>query len=287
MAKKIKREKVVSEEEQKAEEAKATEEASKAAAGIQDEFQARGFELMEWMQEKQGLVLGVIGLIVAAGIGYGVYQYTKNNANEAASTALAAALDVYEAPLLDAAATPDASDKTPKYKTAEERAKAARELFKTAGMAHKGTGAAAVAQLYIGHASLKVGEYDPAIAAYEAFLQQTPQSDPLRFAGYSGLAAALDGKGDRKAAIAKLEDLIALPEKIDEDAALLELGRLQIAEGNTDAARKSLERIAKDFPESALKSRADELIGTLPSSAVVAPSTPPASLPPAAPAPAP
>lgn len=287
MAKKIKREKVVSEAEQKAEEAKATEEAAKAAAGIQDEFQARGFELMEWMQEKQGLVLGVIGLIVVAGIGYGVYQYTKNIANEAASTALAAALDVYEAPLLDDATAPDASDKTPRYKTAEERAKAARELFKTAGTAHKGTGAAAVAQLYIGHASLKVGEYDPAIAAYEAFLQQTPKSDPVRFAGYSGLAAALDGKGDRKAAIAKLEDLIALPEKIDEDAALLELGRLQIAEGNTDAARKSLERIAKDFPESALKSRADELIGTLPSSAVVAPSTPPASLPPAAPAPAP
>lgn len=288
MAKKIKREKVLTEEEQKAEEAKATEEAAKAAAGIQDEFQARGFELVEWMQEKQGLVLGVIGLIVAAGIGFGVYTYTQHNANEAASTALAAALDVYEAPLVDDTGTSDPSDKTPKYKTADERAKAARELFKTAADKHKGTGAAAVAQLYIGHASLKLGDYDAAIAGYQAFLDRAPKSDPLRFAGYAGLAAALDAKGDRKAAIAKLEDLIALPEKIDEDAALLELGRLHIAEGNTDAARKALERIAKDFPESSLKSRADELIATLPSSGAPAPTgatTPPAPLPPGSPAP--
>jgi tetratricopeptide (TPR) repeat protein len=248
---------------------------------------------VEWMQQKQGLVLGVIGLIVAAGIGFGVYTYVQNNANEAASTALAAALDVYEAPLVDDTGTSDPSDKTPKYKTADERTKASRELFQKAGSAHKGTGAAAVAQLYVGHTSLKLGEYDAAIAAYEAFLKDTAKTDPLRFAGYSGLASALDAKGDRKAAIAKLEDLVALPEKIDEDAALLELGRLHIAEGNTDAARKALERIAKDFPESALKSRADELIATMPSSgAPPAPGTPPAPPAPApttppAPAPAP
>lgn len=290
MAKKIKREKVLTEEEQKAEETKAAEEAAKAAAGIQDEFQARGFELVEWMQQKQGLVLGFIGLIVAAGIGFGVYTYAQNNANEAASTALSKALDVYEAPLVDDAGTSDVSgaDKTPRYKTAEERTKAARDLFEKTVAAHKGTGAAAVAQLYVGHASLKLGEHDKAVAGYQGFLEQTPKSDPLRFAGYSGLAAALDAKGDRKGAIAKLEDMIALPEKIDEDAALLELARLQIAEGNTDAARKSLERIAKDFPDSTLKSRADEMIATLPASgapAAPAPTPTPGPTPATVPAP--
>ena len=269
MAKKIKREKVLTEEETKVADEKATEEATRAAAGIQDEFQARGFELVEWMQEKQGLVLGVIGVIVLAGLGFGVYTVVNTSRNQDASVDLAKALEAYEAPI-----TEEAPKDGPSFKDSAERARASRDLFQKTASAHKGTGPATIAHLYIGHASMKLGEYDVAVGAYQSFLDGTSKNDPLRFAGLSGVASALDAKGDRKGAIAKLEELVGLPDKIDEDAALLELGRLHQAEGNLDAARAALERIGKDFPESSLKSRAEENLATL--GAAPAPSAPPA-----------
>src|SRR5690349_8105344 len=137
MAKKIKREKVQTEDEKKAEEAKAAEEAAKAAAGIQDEFQARGFELVEWIQEKQALVLGFIALVLAGGLAYGIYTVVSSSRNTTASADLAKGLEAYDAPIGDE--KPDGAD-GPHYKDASERSKAARDLFNKAADANKGTG---------------------------------------------------------------------------------------------------------------------------------------------------
>lgn len=279
MAKKIKLKKEPTEDEQKAEEAKAAEEAAKAAAGIQDEFQARGFELVEWVHEKQGIFLGILGAIVAGGLAYGVYNVVEKNRNSGASASLAEALEVFEAPVQ---ATGDKADDAaasdgPSFKDATERATKARELFQKTASEHQGTGAAGIAHLYAGHTSMKLGDYDTAVKEYEAFLAATSKDDPLRFAGLSGIAAALDAKGDRKGAIAKLDELVNLPSTIDEDAALLELGRLYQAEGDAAAARRALERIGKDFPESTLKSRAEEMLATLGAAPAPAPAPAPSA----------
>lgn len=259
MAKKIKVKHEPTPEEKAAEEQKKTEEAAKAAAGIQDEFQAKGFELVEWVHERQSLVLALIGLIIAGGLAFGIYTVVDKSRNTNASAALSAALDVVNADLSDTPATDD----KPSFKTAEERAKAAKEKLQAVRTEHSGTGAASIAELYLGHVALSQGDHAGAAQAYQAFLQETPSGDPLRFAGLAGLATALDAKGDRKGAIARLDELVNLPEKIDEDAALLELGRLHEAEGNVTAARAALERIGKDFPESSLKSRAEQRLATL------------------------
>lgn len=281
MAKKIKVKREPTPEEKAAEEQKKTEEAAKAAAGIQDEFQAKGFELVEWIQERQSLVLGFIGLIIAVGLGYGVYTVVDRSRNTEASAALAGALDVVNAEITDAPPTGD----EPTFKTAEERAKLAKERLQGVVTEHAGTGAAHIAQLYLGHVAMSQGDYDGAATAYQTFLAKTASTEVMRFAGLAGLAAALDGKGDRKGAIAKLDELVSLPDTIDEDAALLELGRLHQLEGNTDAARAALERIGKDFPESSLKSRADQRLAALGPAPVAAPPSPTA--PPTAPTPAP
>ncbi|MBI1947221.1 MAG: tetratricopeptide repeat protein [Deltaproteobacteria bacterium] len=259
MAKKIKVKHEPTAEEKAAEEAKKAEEAAKAAAGIQDEFQAKGFELVEWMQERQSLILGLIGLIVTCGLAYGVYTVVQRSRNTDASAALAGALDVVNAEITDA---PPSGDE-PTFKSAEERAKVAKERLQQVRGEHGGTGAATLAQLYLGHVALSQGDHVGAAQAYQDFLAETSASDPLRFAGLAGLATALDGKGDRKGAIAKLDELVNLPDTIDEDAALLELGRLHQAEGNSTAARAALERIGKDFPESSLKSRAEQRLAAL------------------------
>ena len=128
---------------------------------------------------------------------------------------------------------------------------------------HKGTGAAALANLYVGHSALKLKDFDGAIAAYEAYLKGAKPGDDLRFAAFDGIAAAKEEKGDVKGAIDALERLVELGSTTDEDGALLNLGRLYKKDGNDAKARERLDKLLKDYPDTALKARADEILATL------------------------
>ena len=251
--------------EEKEAETKKAAEAEAMAAAVQDEFQARGFELMEWVHHNPSVVVGVIAIVLLGGLGLGVWTVVDRGNNTKASADYAKAQKLWEAPIgEDSRVDPSgASDDVPTYKDVAERSKAARTAFTGVTTKHKGTGAATLAHLAVGHASLKLGELDAAITAYNAFLAGTKPKDELRFAGYAGLAAALDGKGDTKGAIKALEDLVALADKTDEDGALLNLGRLYLQDGDKDKARAKIEKLLEDHPESPLKSRADELLVTL------------------------
>jgi tetratricopeptide (TPR) repeat protein len=241
-----------------------TEEELKAeaelAAAVQDDFQARGFELVDWVHENQATVMGFLAAVVLAGLGYGIYTVVDKGNNAAATAAFASALEIWEAPV---GTDPDPSDGQKAYATEEEKFKAARTAFEGVVKAHAGRGGATFSQLYIGHAALKLGDAAAAAAAYQAFLDGTDADDPLRFAGYNGLAAAKEATGDIKGAIAALEALVALGDKADEDAALLGLGRLYQREGDVEKARKRLETLVTDHAESTLKARADELLASL------------------------
>ncbi len=277
MAKKIKIKKEASAEEAtKVEEQKALE-----AQGIQDEFQAKGFELVEWVHENTATVVAILGVLLVLGFAFAGYNLFSANRDTDASAAYATALKAYDAPVGEAPAAGD-DVKGPRYRDATERAKASRDLFQKVVDDHKGTGAAALAQLYIGNASLKLDDHERAATAFRAFLDAAKSGDPLRFAGLSGLAAAAESKGDVDVAIKALNDLVDLPGKIDEDAALLGLGRLYRQKGDAAKAKAALERIVKDFPESSLKLRAEEALAS-----IAADGAAPAAVPTPTPAPTP
>ncbi len=270
MAKKIKPPRDKEAEKAQAEEAKAkeaetqaAEEAAKAeadAAAVQDDFQARGFELVEWVQDNRAGVIGFLVTVVIAGLGYGVYTVVDKGNNTAATAAWVGALDLWESPV---GTDPNPDDNKKAYATADEKYKAARTAFEGVTKAHAGRGGATLSYLYIGHAALKSGDAAGAASAYQSFLDGCKADDPLRFAGYDGLAVAKEAAGDIKGAIAALEALVALADKVDEDAALLSLGRLYQKDGDLDKARKRLETLQADFPESSLKVRADEFLASL------------------------
>lgn len=243
-----------------AEEQKKLEEETAAAAAAQDEFQARGFELVDWVHENQATVMGFLAAVVLAGLGYGVYTVVDKSSNTAATAAFSQALEIWETPV-GTDSTPD-DDKKP-YATAEEKYKAARTAFEGVTTQHAGRGGATLSHLYVGHAALKLGDAAAAATAYQAFLDGTDAADPLRFAGYDGLATAKEATGDIKGAIAALEALVALADKADEDAALLGLGRLYQKDGDPEKARKRLETLIADHADSSLRARADELLASL------------------------
>jgi tetratricopeptide (TPR) repeat protein len=257
MAKKIKLKKPETEEDKVAAEAeKALEE-----QGIQDEFQAKGFELVTWMQDHSGIVLSLIGVVLAAGLAIGVVQFTKSSADAAASKLFETAKAAYDAPLGDAPAIlTGSSSKGPSFADAKARSQASREAFRAVVDSHKTAGIAAIAHLYIGHTSLALGEYDEAVKGYEAFLSSTSKDEPMRFLALDGLATALDAKGDKAGAIKRLDELVALPSRVHEDVALIRLARLHKSAGDAAASKKAAERLISDFPESPFKAQAEEFL---------------------------
>jgi tetratricopeptide (TPR) repeat protein len=248
-------------------EQKAAEAEAAAAEAVKDEFQVKGFELVDWVHENQATVMGFLGAVVLAGLGYGIYTVVDKSGNTEASAAWVSALDIWEAPVGEDS-TPD-DGKTP-YKTADEKFKAARTAFEGVTTKYDGRGGSTLSYLYVGHAALKQGDHAAAITAYQKFLDGTKADDNLRFAGFNGLAAAKEASGDVKGAIEALEDLVALADKVDEDAALLGLGRLYQKDGDVQQARKRLEVLVADYPESSLKARADELLASLGAAPVAA-----------------
>ena len=262
MAKKIKHRPQTREEREQAKRAKADEKA-RQAAGIQDEFQAKGFELADWAQSHQGLVLGALGAVVLAGLIIAGVQWSTATRSADASAMLSEALTTYRAPLGDAPAiVTGQSDDGPSFKDKKDRAEKARSQFQAVVDAHGGTGAGDIARLYVGHTSLTLEDWDGAIAAYQSFLDHTAGDDPLRFAALDGMVTALRAKGDDAAAIARLEELIALPGKVSEDVALVSVAKLYLAAGNRDKAKAAAERVVNDFADSPLKAAAEEVLAS-------------------------
>ncbi len=260
MARKIRQKKQLTEEEQKA----LDHEKELQEQGIQDDFQARGFELVDWMQHNRGVVLGLIAIVVLGGAVAGVLNATSATANAEASALFFEGHDAYSAPLGDAPAiVTGASADTESYKDEKERATKAREKFQATVAAQPGTGVATLAQLYIGHTSMTLGEYDQAIEGYNAFLNGSERDDPLRALALDGLASAYDAKGEPDKAIEQLETLVGLPGKAGEALALLKIAKLYERTGKQDEAKAAAERLSSDFADSPLKSQADELLGRL------------------------
>ena len=83
MVRKIKTKKVLTEEEIAAQE----REKQMEAAGIQDEFQAKGFEMVDWMQEHSKLVMMSIGAVVVAGMIVAGVSYAGSKSDLDASVA--------------------------------------------------------------------------------------------------------------------------------------------------------------------------------------------------------
>lgn len=77
------------------------------------------------------------------------------------------------------------------------------------------------------------------------------------------LAVGFELNGDLDGAIKTLEELVATGLKINEGKTYIDLGRLYLAKGNKEMAKKSFEYVKTVNTESVFKSLADYYLGTL------------------------
>jgi len=234
---------------------KATHELSRKEMKAPDRFQVAVSQGTEWLgRRRKAVAVGaavVVGALVLAVAG----SSWKESRQAKAGALLAQAVDAAAGQI---SPVPLPNSEHPVYRSAEERAHAVIEAAGKVREAYGGTVAAATAALLQGGAYMDLGEWDRAIAAYQAFLSGAPGDDSLRFAALDGLARAQERKGNLEAAMSTYATASEIPSF--RDRALLERARLLGAAGKKDEAKKVLESIP---PTSPLRGEAQERLARL------------------------
>jgi tetratricopeptide (TPR) repeat protein len=224
-----------------------------------DQFQAAAGEAATWLtgHRRQAVLVG--GAAVAVLVVAVVVSGLRERSAHAAGAALSA---VYKAAGADLSPVPLPGVSGPTYATDADRQRAVVEAAGRATAEYGGTHAGARAALAKGDAHLKLGEWDAASAAYQAYLGAASKDDSLRFGALEGLALVEEGKGNLDGALAAYARLAAeVPAQADR--ADLAKARLLAAAGKQDEARKLLAGFAEAHKGSPLAGEASERLARL------------------------
>lgn len=227
-----------------------------------DRFQAIAGKAATWAAGHQRQIsLAVVGLLAAVVVAAGVAIW-RHGREEKAGALLYRALDTLDG-LVTSASVPslDAAGR-PVFRSSDEMRKAVVAAAGDVRREYPSSTAAETAALASGDAHLRLGEWDAAIADYQAFLQRAPANDSLRFGALDGLARALEGKGDLDKGAATFERLGAeVP--FMKGRATLERARLLAKAGKVDEAKKLLASFPGEVKDPILEAEARERLAKL------------------------
>lgn len=219
------------------------QEAELRKSGIQDEFQAKGFELAQWAQDHKirisiGLSVLAIGLTLWVGFSYfSDGEISKANADYAAALSM----------------LPDAQTAQNDKEKKELEARAALERV---AEQYKGSKIAKLANLHVGKLALAQGDSKLAVVAFEKAVANSSTDDPMRVVGRLGLAGALEASSEKKKAFEIYESLLAETVNIDEPMLLWQAQRLAKETGDEAKSVAFAAKLAERYPSSSYASQA-------------------------------
>lgn len=204
-------------------------------AGIQDEFQAKGFELVTWVQHhRQTILVGLSAFALAGAVWAGVV-YFSGGADQKVSAEYEAALNLYE------------KLATAKEDEKEKAQTEALKAFEKISQQHSGKGVARLANLYVGHLALESRDPKTAISAYGKFINEAPQKDQLRTVALLGLANAYEATSEPKKALETYESILEAT-NIDEARVLWQAARLAKETGQEEKAKEFSSKLSERYP---------------------------------------
>ncbi len=219
-------------------------------AGIQDEFQAKGFELVTFIQLNSKLVMAFLSLVIFLGVGWSGYIYLGGQTSLQASAAYEVALDLLSH---DDGKSEKEEDKPVVNASVITAMKNIENEF-------SGSKVAGLARLQAGFLLTKEEKFEEAIQSYRAFVGACAKNSKLRPLGLVGLAYAYTANNNQEQALSTFESIIFQGYKIGRDVALWESARLSLALGNSALAQKRAAQIKKEYPISAFVSNAEEIL---------------------------
>jgi hypothetical protein len=220
------------------------------AQGIQDEYQAKGFELITWIQDHKPTVVALVLLLALAGGAVGAYYYYQRRMSEQASSAYIEIVRKLEN--LPKAAP----ENMEKYK---EGQKELSELVQK----YKGASVTVLADLWAGHLALQSNDALAAVAFYQGALKRVSQKDDLYPLALIGLGYAEESNNQKSEALARFASVAELKHNAGKDLALWEAARLSKDLNETEKARTYVTRLLEEFPNSIYEKNAKRLKGSL------------------------
>lgn len=221
-----------------------------------DEFAEALESSVQWLEKHRNLLIGaaVAAAVVAVGA-FAAWNWWQGRA-VVANQALAEALEVYRAPVGDAAAAP--GDAAPSFADAAARRARAEELFTAVRDEHGGTEPAAVADVYLAQIAIEEGDAERARELWRRFLEH--RDDHVLASQVRVNLIHLDRQeGRAEELVGELEsELAATPEErtLPADLVLWELAHTYEALGRDDEARSHYRRLAEEYPTSPYASEA-------------------------------
>ena len=210
-------------------------------------------------RENQRVLIGiaVAALLVAVAV-YGIYFY-RSNRERKAQDMLATAIDTIESPLV----VPTQPNPDAKFKTDEEKNKAAEKQFNDVKSKFRGTDAADVANVYLARIDAARGDTAGARKLLQAFVQDHPNHVLARSARYSLYQLRIEAgeapqvTNELTAELAKKEQDQVLPA----DSLLVLLAHSYEVQGNDQKSRDTYRRIVTEFPDSPFALEAQRRVG--------------------------
>jgi tetratricopeptide (TPR) repeat protein len=221
-----------------------------------DEFVTFWQHAYGFLRESQRPI--VIGLVIAAAVIGGVTAWTHHLQVDQAESSrlLSRAIHIYTAELVpddEAAKKAQAEDEIPRFKTSEERRKAALSELDGLIAKHTGGGASREAELVRGGVLFDGGQYDEAIKSYGEFLAQTDTENRLRFLAREGRGYAYEAKHQLDQALDEFRKLEHESGDFYRDRAQYHEARILEKKGDRDGAQKLYKSILEKNPATALR----------------------------------
>lgn len=184
-------------------------------------------------ENKLRILAGVVAAAVAAGIGFGLQEFTESGSAEQAAE-LARALEILDAPIDADDADGKTDDGKPVFKSASERASKAAAAFADVVKSDSDSAAAAWAKLGQGAAQLRLGKPEEARATFRS-VENAPEERPVRTGrAIEGAAIALEAQGKLDEALQAYQQLQSLAG--EKALAEYHIARLRLAKGDREGA---------------------------------------------------
>jgi tetratricopeptide (TPR) repeat protein len=227
-----------------------------------DEFQKLGAQAVPFLVQHQKTVVGAVVIFVAVGLGVTLIQYVGHRGELKATQELGAALKPLSR---EVTATPSTEpNAAPTFKTDTEKNEAIIKSLTEFRTAKGDSKAANTAALPLGHALLREGKAQEALAAFDDYLKGSASDDPLRPTALEGKGYALEAKKDYDAALAAFDQLAKEnTAEFMKGMGLYHRARMLLLQGKTDDAVKQLQQLEQAAPGSSAARLAVERLGVL------------------------
>ncbi len=217
-----------------------------------DQFQQQGKPIVEWVLEHVTQIGIAIGVILVGLLAWGIMD-SMSTANKAdAAEALYKARR--ELPALSTLPGDDVDDQM-------EKLQSSVTALEAVIAEHDGTPQADEARVEAANASYRLGEYDKALAFYEAV---DGGKGLVALRALNGKAYTLESKADLAGALTVFESIRSQTTGGLKAQATLDLARVAEANGDAEKAKGLLAGFAEEFPDSLLLPEAQSRLAALP-----------------------